>query len=390
MPAAHNHNRRPRLIAATALAAAAGIAFVAPDGGLHPRQARGASVSQLGSELNSKQAQLNANQAQEQQLSSSLADLDQQIHTLTGQIALVQSREAEVQATLAADRARLARAKAALQTERHRAAELRHALSHARHVLSVELVAQYERPQPSLVSVVLEANGFNQLLEQLRDLGNAENQEQAAITVTRRAKAKAEAEAARIGLLAARDQSLTAGTETQARALAGMNQLLQSRESALGDVQAARQAALGAAQARGSQLQTAIAHVRAEQQAAEQAAAAAAAAAAARAAAAQQAASQESTAATSTATSVSAVPSGGWAIPESIVMCESGGQNLPPNSAGASGFYQIIPSTWRLFGGSGPAAYLASKSEQDAVASRIWAGGSGASDWVCAGIVGIG
>ncbi len=358
-----------------------------PDGGLHPRQARGASVSQLGSELNSKQAQLNANQAQEQQLSSSLAGVDQQIHTLMGQIALVESREAEVQATLAADRARLARAKAALQTERHRAAELRHALIHARHVLSVELVAEYERPQPSLVSVVLEANGFNQLLEQLKDLGNAENQEQAAITVTRRAKAKAEAEAARIGLLAAKDQSLTAGTETQARALVGMNQLLQSRESALGDVQAARQAALGAAQARGSELQTAIDHVRAEQQAAEQAAAAAAAA---QAAAAQHAASQESTAATSTATSVSAVPSGGWAIPESIVMCESGGQNLPPNSAGASGYYQIIPGTWRLFGGTGPAAYLAPKSEQDAVASRIWAGGSGASDWVCAGIVGIG
>ena len=82
-------------------------------------------------------------------------------------------------------------------------------------------------------------------------------------------------------------------------------------------------------------------------------------------------------------------PSGGWAIPYAIVLCESGGQNLPPNSAGASGYYQILPSTWSSFGGTGPAAYLASKSEQDAVASRIWNGGAGASNWVCAGIVGI-
>jgi hypothetical protein len=82
-------------------------------------------------------------------------------------------------------------------------------------------------------------------------------------------------------------------------------------------------------------------------------------------------------------------PSGGWAIPYAIVLCESGGQNLPPNSAGASGYYQIMPATWKLFGGSGPAAYLAPKSEQDAVASRIWNGGAGASNWVCAGIVGI-
>jgi hypothetical protein len=31
---------------------------------------------------------------------------------------------------------------------------------------------------------------------------------------------------------------------------------------------------------------------------------------------------------------------------------------------------------------------LASKSEQDAVASRIWARGTGASNWVCATVIG--
>ena len=80
---------------------------------------------------------------------------------------------------------------------------------------------------------------------------------------------------------------------------------------------------------------------------------------------------------------------GGWAIPYPIVQCESGGQNLTPNSAGASGYYQILPSTWRGAGGSGPAAYLAPKSEQDRVASILWNNGAGASNWVCAGIVGI-
>ncbi|MEA2322770.1 MAG: hypothetical protein QOD81_2620, partial [Solirubrobacteraceae bacterium] len=80
-------------------------------------------------------------------------------------------------------------------------------------------------------------------------------------------------------------------------------------------------------------------------------------------------------------------PGGPWAIPWPIVQCESGGQDLPPNSAGASGYYQILPSTWSLYGGSGPHAYLASKAEQDRVAARIWAGGSGASQWVCAALV---
>ena len=78
--------------------------------------------------------------------------------------------------------------------------------------------------------------------------------------------------------------------------------------------------------------------------------------------------------------------SGGWAIPSSVVQCESGGQNLPPNSSGASGYYQIIPGTWQAYGGSqyAPSAYQATPQQQAAVASKIW-NSAGASAWVCAG-----
>jgi hypothetical protein len=72
------------------------------------------------------------------------------------------------------------------------------------------------------------------------------------------------------------------------------------------------------------------------------------------------------------------------------MLCESGGQNLPPNSADASGHYQIIPSTTlSLFGGSGPAAYLTSKAEQDAVASRDLEGWRGLGPTGSAQILGI-
>ncbi|MBV9940526.1 MAG: transglycosylase family protein [Solirubrobacterales bacterium] len=79
--------------------------------------------------------------------------------------------------------------------------------------------------------------------------------------------------------------------------------------------------------------------------------------------------------------------SGGWAIPGWVVQCESGGENLPPNYAGASGYYQIIPSTWQAYGGTqyAPSAYQATAEQQAAVASRIWNGGAGAGQWVCAG-----
>ncbi|MEJ7876604.1 MAG: transglycosylase family protein [Solirubrobacterales bacterium] len=75
---------------------------------------------------------------------------------------------------------------------------------------------------------------------------------------------------------------------------------------------------------------------------------------------------------------------GPWAIPAAIVMCESGGNFSALNpSSGAGGAYQIIPSTWRLYGGQG-LPHEASPAEQHRIAAMIWAD-SGPSAWVCTG-----
>jgi septal ring factor EnvC (AmiA/AmiB activator) len=312
--------------------------------------------------------QLDSTRAQAQSLSASISGLGAVISRLDGQIALVQSREATVSSELAADRTALAGVRASLVREKRLLGVLRARLARARLVLSRQLVSSYEGDKPDLVRVVLEANGFTDLLEKIDFLHRAEQQQQSIITLTREAKAEADTAALRLAKLQDKDRRITQATALQAAALAGMNALLQSKQAALSQARAAQQTALAAARARGAQLQGAIAQLQA--QAATQAAAA------------QRAAAQFTPPA-------ALGPSNGWAIPYAIVLCESGGQNLPPNSAGASGYYQIIPSTWSGFGGSGPAAYLASKAEQDAVASRIWNGGAGASNWVCAGIVGI-
>jgi hypothetical protein len=240
------------------------------------------------------------------------------------------------------------------------------------------LVSSYESNPPDLVSVVLESHGFNDLLERITFLKYAEHQQQGIIGVTRVAKARADAAAKRLAQLETKDRQITEDAALHARALAGMQSLLDSKQSALRQAQAVQRAALSASQARSGQLQASISHIEAQQ----------AAAAAAAAAAVQQSQSSAS-AGSGPGVGPALGASGGWAIPYPIVLCESGGQNLPPNSAGASGYYQIIPSTWAGAGGTGPAAYLAPKSEQDAIASKLWNGGAGASNWVCAGIVGI-
>jgi septal ring factor EnvC (AmiA/AmiB activator) len=355
-----NNSRRNVLLR---LAALAGVALLALTlAALRPpRSTASSSLGQLHSQLGAQQARAHS-------LSASIASLDRTIASLDSQVTLVRSREATVDAALATDRAQLKRVGGRLRSERAHLALLRRVLARAQSILRRQLVSAYESGRPDLVTVVLESQGFTDLLDRLNYLQMAEHRQQSIIAITQTARARADAAADQLLSLQRTYDQVTRQTQVRADALAGMNQLLSSREAALQSARSAQQSALAASQSSAARIQHQISRVEAAQ-----------AAAAARAA--QQAASAGALGATGGGS--------GWAIPYAIVLCESGGQNLPPNSAGASGYYQIIPSTWTLFGGTGPAAYLASKAEQDAVAARIWRGGAGASNWVCAGIVGI-
>lgn len=69
---------------------------------------------------------------------------------------------------------------------------------------------------------------------------------------------------------------------------------------------------------------------------------------------------------------------GKWAIPSSIVMCEShGNYNAVNPSSGAYGAYQILPSTSASLG-----CDMATPAGQDECARRVWAT-QGRGAWVC-------
>jgi peptidoglycan hydrolase CwlO-like protein len=319
------------------------------------------SLGQLNSALSQQQARA-AN------LSTSVSNLNNLIGSLSSQIALMQQREAAVQTELVQDRAQLAQVSGSLVRERRLLRILVARLARARAILARQLVSGYESDTPDLVSVVLEAHGFSDLLDKIQYLRGAERQQNATIAFTRDASSQADGAARRLAALETTDRAITASAATRVQALSGMNSLLQSRQGALQAARSAQAAALAAARQRGQALQAQISQVQAQQAAAQRAAA--------------------WTPNLPTPAAFGNTAGGGWVIPSSIVACESGGQNLTPNGAGASGYYQIVPGTWKQYGGSGPAAYLAPKSVQDAIASRIWGGGSGASAWTCAGMVG--
>jgi peptidoglycan hydrolase CwlO-like protein len=333
--------------------------------------ARGTAAPSVGQ----LQSQLGAQQSRQQHLSSSIGSLNQLIGQLDSQIALVQGREQAVADELATDRAKLKAVHQNLIVERALLVKLKAKLAAGRALLAGQLVSGYEANQPTLVSIVLSSSGFQDLLNQLNFLRRAEHEQKSLISTTTTAKQRATQAAQRLANLQSTDRRITRDAVLRQRALVGMNELLASKQAALGKARAAQSAALEASRERSEALTHEISKVQAQQ--------AAAAAAAAKASA--QAAADT---ALPTPTGPAFGADSGWAIPWAIVDCESGGQNFGPNSAGASGYYQIIPSTWQEYGGTGPAAYLTSKAEQSAVAKRIW-DGAGPGAWDCASIVGI-
>ena len=251
----------PRWILAGAATVAGTIGLAAVPVSSSADQSLGALHSRLG-----------AVQAHEQSLASSISSLSRLISSLDSQITLVETREAAVRADLAADRAKLQKVQASLTRERRLLALLRARLARARMLLSRQLVSDYEQSKPNLVSVVLESNGFNDLLDKLAFLRDAQAQQQTIISITQQAKARADAAATRLAALQATDKEITVETAQRVRALAGMNQLLHSKQAALQQARSVQASALSATREKGAALQAEIGRIEAAQAAAERAA----------------------------------------------------------------------------------------------------------------------
>ncbi|MEA2179653.1 MAG: hypothetical protein QOG77_2950 [Solirubrobacteraceae bacterium] len=289
----------------------------------------------------------------ERELSADVARLGRLLTKLQSDIAVVERRRTAVRAELAEDQAKLERVRGALREQRERVQRLRAHLKASQAVLARRVVELYKAPDPDLLGVVLSATDFADLLDRAEFLDRIAKQDRRIILNVQRARRDANGAVSDLAGQERRQEETTQAIASRSKALAGISAALDDRRADYTAARTARAAALGNARTDRRSLEKRIARLEARR-----------------------------------ANYVGAQSGGPWAIPWPIVQCESGGQNTPPNSAGASGYYQIMPATWSGFGGSGPHAYLAPKAEQDRVAAKIWNGGAGASNWVCAALVG--
>lgn len=306
--------------------------------------ARAASVETL-------QAKVTAARGEADSLRAQLQSAQAEVAAAEGEAAAAAGREKKLGALLATGEEKATRLANRVRRTQRRLAVAKARLKRARRVLSARLVAIYESGSPSAASVILASDSLDELaarteyLDQIQrsDADLADRVEEVRRTVARSlrrvAELKARADAYNERLVAARAEIAVVRAEAEAAA------------AHLSAVSAERSASL-------ARLKSKIGSWVADIEAAEAASRAEA----------------EGT--------VERWLGGPFSIPSYIVMCESGGNYGAVNpSSGAGGAYQILPSTWQLYGGQG-APQDAPKAEQDRIAAEIWAD-SGSSAWVC-------
>ncbi len=298
--------------------------------------------------------QVQSQKSRERSLQGAVAHLARLERTTAREVSILEQRVAAVQSDLNAAQARLTGTVARRDHQRARALRLRRRLAESREQLGTLLRERYAGGKPDVVTVVLQSDGFARLLETVDFIKRVQHQDAQILGTVRSARSASVAQKRVLAHLTVQRRDAAEVVQRRRDALGSIAAGLRARRAALSEAHAARVSALHTTRAGRGRAERALTKLLAERNRALH----------------------------------EAGPGGPWAIPWPIVQCESGGQNLPPNSAGASGYYQFLVSTWTGLGGSTPQAYLASKAEQDRLAAQLWNGGAGAGNWVCAALVG--
>ncbi len=268
-----------------------------------------------------------------------------------------QGREERLGELLAQGRERAAELAGRLRSTRHRLAVEKARLQRSRRILADRLVAIYETGVPDVASLVLESEGYEDFAarnDYLRAISEADSALADRVAAVRAAVRRA---VLRVADLRARAVAYDERLEAARAEIAEVRAAAESAAARLQSLRASRAASLAT-------LKGDIARWVEEIQEA-------------------RAAEAREISAAEAEEEVGRWLGGPYSIPTYIVMCESGGNYSALNpSSGAGGAYQILPSTWELYGGQGE-PQNAPKAEQDRIAAEIWAD-SGPSAWVCA------
>jgi peptidoglycan DL-endopeptidase CwlO len=167
------------------------------------------SPGNLQNQIDRKESAIGVHRRHERVLTTDISAYTGRINRLQSSITVLAGRQDRLQTNLDAERRELARVQANLRTERLKLARLKARLLLARRVLTQRLVEQYKSDRPDLVTVVLESNGFADLLERTEFMERINHQDASIIDAVISAKAEAARSAKRLAGLEKKEIGIT-------------------------------------------------------------------------------------------------------------------------------------------------------------------------------------
>jgi murein DD-endopeptidase MepM/ murein hydrolase activator NlpD len=208
---------------------------------LLPLPGRSAPMSQR---IEKKREQIEQKKRTEGVLSTTIQRFDTRIDAVEGELNATQRRLDRAQASLDAQKAELLEVRDRLEEARDRLETLRSELATAREVLAARLVEIYKADAPDVLTVVLESDGFGDLLERAEFLDRISDQDRKITNEVRVLRDRAHDQTVQLAKLEEREQ-LAAERILQARdQIAAVQQQLVGARDQLASARADKRGAL--------------------------------------------------------------------------------------------------------------------------------------------------
>jgi murein DD-endopeptidase MepM/ murein hydrolase activator NlpD len=223
-----------------------------------------ASAQSLESKLEAREAQLSKVHERSGVLSTTIARDRERIDRLTGEVAALRRQEEAVEVRLDAKQTELDRAVAELDTAKKRLVVMRAHLKRALISLRERLVAIYETGTPDLLSVIVGANGYDELVNRTEYLDRIHGMDEAIIDRVRELRDQVKRTVERLRTAKDRIESARDAIAAEEQALATARAAVQRRQAALVAARASRVAALERIEKTEMELHGEVASIQAE------------------------------------------------------------------------------------------------------------------------------
>lgn len=232
---------------------------------LVPLVSSGQSPNELQRKIDRAQDKIHWRKGRERVLASDIAGYSRRITSLQADITQLQGRQVRLQASLDAKRAELADLQERLRRERLRLARLRARLAEAKVALAQRLVEIYKADKPDLVTVVLEADGFADLVSRTEFMQRVSSQDARIIERVREAKAEAIATEERLDRLEKQAEEVAAAIEAQVEEVTAVKEQLVVRRGSYEEARAEKHTVLVSTREDRAQLEAHVAGLEREQ-----------------------------------------------------------------------------------------------------------------------------